>query len=230
MRRFWDEVRVVREGDGHAIHLDARRVRTPAGAPVALPTEALAEAVAGEWRAVEGEIDPVAMPLTRSANAAIDRVVPEREAVADMIAAYGETDLLCYRAPHPPALAARQAEGWDPLLDWAAEALGARLVAGEGVMHVAQDAGALSRLGSEVRAHGPWELAALSELVTLSGSLVIGLAIGRGALAPPEGWRLSRLEEAWNIEQWGEDAEAAARAEQKRRDFEEAARLLSLLR
>ncbi|MEO0822502.1 MAG: ATP12 family chaperone protein, partial [Pseudomonadota bacterium] len=137
MKRFWSETRVVAaEGAGFTVHLDERPIRTPGRAELALPTRALAEALAAEWDAQTETVDPRAMPLTRAANTAIDRVLPERAAVAAAIAEYGESDLLCYRAPYPDELAAEQAAGWDPLLDWAAEALGARLATGAGVMHV----------------------------------------------------------------------------------------------
>jgi Chaperone required for the assembly of the mitochondrial F1-ATPase len=230
MRRFWTEVAIEPAPQGHALRLDARPVRTPAKADLVVPTRALAEAVAEEWRAQGETVEPAAMPLTRAANAAIDRVTREREAVAELLAGYGETDLLCYRAPEPETLAARQAEAWDPLLDWAAEAFGARLLPAEGVMFVAQDADALARLARAVAAHDPWELTALHDLVTLSGSLVIGLAVSHGALDEGDAWARSRIDEAWNEEKWGEDAEAAARTAAKRAEFAEAVRLLSLLR
>jgi chaperone required for assembly of F1-ATPase len=229
VKRFYSEVRVLDTGAGHALALDEKPVRTPAGAPCAAPSRPLAEAMAEEWR-VQGErIDPLSMPLTRAANAAIDRVARDRVHVEEIIAGYGETDLLCHRAPHPEGLVARQRAGWDPMLQWAESALGARLAASEGVMPLRQDPEALARLRGAVAAHGAWQLTALHELVTLTGSLVLGLAVSHGRLAPEEGWRLGRIDEDWNIEQWGEDAEAAAQAARRRRDFMAAARLLRLL-
>ena len=230
MKRFWSEVSVETGADGFAIRLDRRVLRTPAKAPCLLPTRALARAVAAEWAAVEGAVDPAAMALTRAANSAIDRVTPERAAVAALIAGYGEADLICYRAPHPQALARRQAEAWDPLLAWAADALGARLVSVEGVVHVAQSPDSLARLGAAVRAHGPWELTALHDLVSISGSLVLGLAVSHGRLDAATAWPLSRIDEDWQIEEWGADDEAAALAERRRLDFTNAARLLELVR
>jgi chaperone required for assembly of F1-ATPase len=230
MKRFWAEVRVEPAPGGHVLRLDRRELRTPAGRHCLLPTRALAEAVAEEWRAQEREIDPLAMPLTRAANAAIDRVMPDPDRVAAEIAAYGESDLVCYRAPHPEGLRRREAEAWDPLVGWAAEALGAPLLLAEGVMHVAQPPRSLARLRAAVEAHGPWELTALHELVTLAGSLVIGLAVSHGRLDPAAAWAASRIDEDWNIAEWGEDAEAAAVAERRRQDFAAAARLLALLR
>lgn len=230
MKRFWTDVHVRAEGDGFAIALDTRPVRTPARTPLVLPTRALADAVAAEWAAQGAEVRPHDMPMTRAANAAIDRVIREKLAVDAMLAAYGETDLLCYRAPQPPALARRQAEAWDPLLDWADTTFGARLMPVEGIMFVEQSPDALVRLAGAVAAHDAWELTGLHDLVALSGSLVIGLAVSQGRLGVAEAWRLSRIDEIWNLEQWGEDAEAAAQAARKAREFEEAARLLSLLR
>ncbi len=230
MKRFWKEVRVEPEAGGWALHLDHRPVRTPAGASCLLPTRALAEAVAEEWTAQGEEVDPRVMPLTRSANSAIDRVMPDPAAVADGIAAYGGTDLVCYRAPHPEGLKRHEAEAWDPLVEWAAAALGAPLLLAEGVIHIRQPARSLERLSEVVHGHGPWELTALHELVTLSGSLVIGLAVSHGRLDPAAAWAASRVDEDWNIEEWGEDAEAAAAAARRRRDFAEAARLLTLVR
>ena len=230
MRRFWREVRIEPAEGGYLLHLDEKPVNTPAGVPCALPTRPLAEAVADEWRAQEGEVKPREMRLTRAANAAIDRVVPNFDPVAADVAAYGASDLVCYRAPHPQGLKAREAEAWDPLVRWAADALGAHLILVEGVMHVSQPPETLARLDRAVRAHGPWELTGLHELVTLAGSLVIGLAVSHGRLDPDEAWAISRIDEHWNIEEWGEDAEAAATAERRRQDFLSAARLLGLLR
>ncbi|MEL6268106.1 MAG: ATP12 family protein, partial [Pseudomonadota bacterium] len=186
-------------------------------------------AVAAEWAAQVEAVDPRTMPLTRAANTAIDRVMPQVARVAGDLAGYAETDLLCYRAPHPDALVRLQAETWDPLIDWAAGRYGARLAAGEGVMFKAQDTDAVARLRAVVEALDPWPLTALHELVTLSGSLVIGLAVVEGRLGPAEAWAASRVDEDWNIREWGEDAEAAAQAALRERAIHAAARLLALL-
>jgi chaperone required for assembly of F1-ATPase len=230
MKRFWHHVTIENAEGGYTIRLDARPVRTPAKAPCLLPTRPLAEAVAAEWAAVEGDVAPVAMPLTRAANSAIDRVTPEFNAVAAIIAAYGETDLICYRAPHPQELVQRQAQAWDPLAAWAARTLGAPMVLAEGTLHVAQPGASLARLDATVQAHTPWELTALHDLVTISGSLVIGLAVSHGHLDAATAWPVSRIDEDWNIEGWGADDEAAALTERRRADFTHAARLLDLLR
>jgi chaperone required for assembly of F1-ATPase len=230
MKRFWTEVTVEAADGGLAIRLDRRPLRTPSKAPCLLPTRALAEAVAAEWAAQDTEVNPDAMPLTRAANTAIDRVIPEHEAVAAIIAGFGATDLICYRAPHPEGLMRRQMRAWDPLIAWAAQALGAPLVVAAGVMHVPQPPNSLAGLTAAVRAHGPWELTALHDLVSISGSLVIGLAVSRGHLDPQTAWPLSRIDEDWQIGRWGEDAEAAAVAARRRADFANAARLLELVR
>ena len=229
-RRFWTAAEAVEAEGGHGVALDGRLVRTPARAALVLPSRPLAEAVAGEWRDQPEVIDPAAMPLTRAANTALDRVAPARAEVIGALAEYGETDLLCYRAEGPEALAARQAEAWDPMLDWAAEHLGARLVRAAGVMHVAQPPESVGALRAALEALGPFELTALDDLVTLSGSLVLGLAAERGAAPPDRLWTLSRIDETWQAEQWGEDAEAAALAETRRAAFLRAARFLHLAR
>ncbi len=229
MKRFWEAAAVTEEPGGWGVRLDARPLNTPAAARVVVPARPVAEALAAEWEGVGETLDPRAMPVTRAVNVTIDRVAGARAEVAAAIAAYGEADLLCYRAPHPPELVARQAAAWDPLLDWAAEAHGARLLCAEGVMHVAQPPEALARLAAAVEALDPWRLTPMHELVTGSSSLVIGLAVAAGRVGAEEGWRASRIDEDWNLEQWGEDAEAAAQAARREADFLSAARLMALL-
>ncbi|WP_375691617.1 ATP12 family chaperone protein [Pseudooceanicola sp. LIPI14-2-Ac024] len=229
-KRFWKEVTVDETPDGFAVLLDARPVRTPAKAPMHLPTRALAQAVADEWQAQEAEIDPRTMPATRAANAAIDKVAVQFDEVAELLSAYGDSDLLCYRADAPQELAERQAAAWDPLLDWAAETFGARLEPRQGIMHAAQDAAALARLGAEVRKLSNFELTAFHDLVGLSGSLVLGLAALHDHLPAEELWELSRIDERWQEEQWGHDEEAAEIAEIKRGSFLAAKRFHDLTR
>jgi chaperone required for assembly of F1-ATPase len=229
-RVFWKEAAVVERAGGFSVTLDGRPVRTPAKRPLDLPTRAMAEAVAGEWAAQEETVNPLTMPVTRAANAALDKVAPQQEEVAAMIAAYGETDLLCYRAERPEELAERQRLGWDPLLDWAAEAHGARLEPVAGVMPRAQAPQALDRLSQAVARRGAFELVGLSDLVSLSGSLVLGLAVDEGYLDPEDGWELSRIDERFQEEQWGRDEEAAEEAEVKRQAFLQARRFLLLAR
>jgi chaperone required for assembly of F1-ATPase len=228
-RRFWRRTAIRPEGTGYAVALDARPLTTPAGASLTLPTAALAQAIAAEWDALEGEIRPERLPFTRAANSAIDRVARHREAVVDTIADFGGSDLLCYRAAEPAALAARQAEGWDPWLLWSARALHAPLIAVTGVMHQPQPAPSLAALRAAVAEEDAFGLTALHELVSLSGSLVLGLAVARRALDAAAAWELSRIDETWQAEQWGLDAEAEAAAEARRADFLRARALLALL-
>lgn len=218
-RRFWTEAREVPAEGGFAVALDGRPLRTPARAPVVVPTEALACALAEEWQAQSEVIDPHSMPRTRMTNSAIDTVARNRAAVFETVAAYGDCDLLCYRASHPEALVARQAAAWDPLLTWAEEALSARLEIAAGVMHRPQPPEALAALRAALDRAGAFELAALHELVALSGSLVIGLRVGAGGADPAALWEVSRLDEHWQAELWGRDDEAEAQAETRREAF-----------
>jgi chaperone required for assembly of F1-ATPase len=228
VRRFWTEATVTPAGHGFTVHLDARPVRTPLKAPLILPTKGLAQAVAAEWQAQTGTVNPATMPFTRTANSAIDTVTPQFDAVADMLAAYGGTDLLCYRATAPEALIARQANAWDPLLDWAAEGLGAPLRTTGGVMHIDQPADSLATLGAAIRALTPFQLAAFHDLVAISGSLILGLAVVRGRLTPDAAWSLGRIDENWQIEQWGADEEAAEITALKQAAFLQADRFFTL--
>lgn len=213
-RRFWQAASVQDTGAGWEIRLDDRPLRTPGKNPLVLPTQALAQAVAQEWDAQGTVIDPNAMPLTRSANSAIERVTPQFDDVAAMLAEYGGTDLLSYRAEAPEALIRAQAQGWDPLIDWAATELRAPLRITHGVLPVPQDETTLLKLQAEVRALDPFGLTALHDLVTLPGSLILGLAVIRGRLDADQAHALSRIDEEFQAERWGrdEDADAAAAA------------------
>ena len=227
-KRSWETVAIECQDAQHVILLDGRLVKTPAKATLAVPTHAMAEAIAAEWNAQKEQIDPRTMPNTRSANAAIDKVTPQKAEVAALIAAYGEDDFLCYRAPAPQELIERQKEAWDPLLSWAAEVLDAPLLTVEGVMHVEQPANSVINLTALVTGQTPFELAALHDLVSMSGSLVIGLAAQAGAFGNDDLWIRSRLDELWQIEHWGQDDEADATAEIKRDAFLHADRFYKL--
>ena len=226
MKRFWTEVTVDAD---RAIRLDARPVRTPGRAPLALPTAALAEAVADEWRAVGETLDPRAMPLTGLANAAIDRIAPATAEFAAGLAAYAESDLLCYRADAPVELVARQAATWDPLLDWARDRYDVHFEIVTGVMHHAQPPTTVARLAEAVTSRDAFHLAALSPLVTLTGTLVGALALAEGAATADALWQAAMIDEDWQAERWGEDSLATQAREGKRRDYDAAARFLSLL-
>ncbi|SHJ78598.1 Chaperone required for the assembly of the F1-ATPase [Shimia gijangensis] len=228
-KRFWKDATVEQNGNQFTIKLDGRGVKTPAKSDLLVPTQAMADAIAAEWQAQEGEIAPLSMPVTRSANAAIDKVAHQHSEVADMLAEYGGSDLLCYRATQPEALIARQAAAWDPLLDWADSTLGARLKTVSGIMHEAQDQGALTVLKRRVHVFSNFELAAFHDLVALSGSLVLGFAAVHGLRPIEEIWTLSRVDENWQEEQWGHDDEASALAETKRQAFLHAEKFFQLV-
>lgn len=226
MKRFWKDVTVE---PGNSLALDGRPVRTPGKAPLALPTLALAEAIAGEWRAVETDIDPRAMPLTGLANAAIDRIAPAPEAFAGGLAAYGESDLLYYRAEAPDPLIARQKSAWDPLLEWARTRYDVHFETTAGVMHRPQPEATLIRLASAVAALDPFQLAGLSPVVTVIGSLVAALALLEGAADAETVWLAAQIDEDWQAEMWGEDALATQARDAHHADFMAGARFLSLL-
>ena len=226
LKRFYKTAAATAVEGGWTVTLDDRPLRTPARAPFIAP-EAAARMAAAEWAAQEEVVDPHAMPTTRTINSAIDRVAPQREAVIDDIAAYGGSDLLCYRADAPAALVERQQAAWDPLLDWAAESLGARLFVVDGVIFAAQSPDALAALRAGVAAESDLGVAALHELTTLSGSLVLALAVDHGRIDAETAWSASRIDEDFQIEQWGSDAEAAAAAARRRDDFAAAARLIT---
>ncbi|WP_137699526.1 ATP12 family chaperone protein [Marimonas lutisalis] len=229
-KRFWKEVTTAPEDDGFAVLLDGRPVRTPAKVPLVLPTEALAREVAAEWAAQEGEIAPVSMPFTRSANAAIDKVRTQFDEVAEMLAAYGDSDLLCYRAEGPEALVVRQAEGWDPLLEWLRKAFGIALSPVSGVMHAPQPAESMVKIREITQQMSAFELTGFHDLVSLSGSFVLALAATQGLHPPETLWALSRIDETWQEEQWGRDDEATEAAEVKKAAFLHAHRFFQAAR
>lgn len=228
-KRFYEHVGIAEEDGGRwRIELDGKPVRTPARNTLAFPSVALAERAADEWRAQGKEIDPAKMPLTRLANTALDGVAQEPEAVVEDVLRYAASDLLCYRASHPERLVALQSKAWDPLLDWAAADLGARFVLAEGVMHVSQPREAIAAVGIHLRTlREPLELAALHVVTSLTGSALIALALLKGAVSPDEAWTVAHVDEDWNIEQWGEDHEAAKRRTLRHRDFSAAGLVLS---
>ncbi|MGE0716975.1 MAG: ATP12 family chaperone protein [Alphaproteobacteria bacterium] len=230
MRRFYRQVAVAADAGGHRVELDGKPVLTPGRAVLLLPTPALAEAVAGEWTAQGETIRPPTMPLTQIAATAIDRVRPNPAAMVDAIARYGETDLVCYRADEPPALVARQHAVWQPLVDWAALVHDAALRVVHGVMPEAQPADALSALRAAVARQDEWGLAALSVATSAAGSLVIGLALLAGRIDAAAAWEASQLDELFQVERWGEDAEAAERRALLRDDIAAAARFAALAR
>ena len=229
-KRFWKAASAEVTEGGFTIRLDGRAVKTPAKAALVLPTLAMAQAIALEWDAQDGLIKPDTMPLTRAANSAIDKVAPLRAEVIAELAGYGGTDLLCYHAESPAELIARQQADWAPLLDWAATALHAPLTVTRGIVPVDQPQASLDRLHAAVSAFTNAELAGLHDLVAISGSLVLALAVTSGHLAPEDAFSLSRLDNAWQAEQWGIDEEEAEQEALRRAAFLQAHRFLALCR
>ena len=209
--------------------LDGRPVRTPARVPLALPTDALATLVAGEWRAVPETVDPRAMPLTGLANAAIDRIAADRATFAAGLAAYGESDLLYYRAQSPDPLIARQQAAWDPWLDWARTRYDVHFETTAGIVHRAQPAATLARLAEAVAALDAFRLAGLSPVVTITGSLVLALALIERAGDGDTLWAAANVDEDWQAELWGADALATQALANKRREFDAASAFLAAL-
>ena len=227
-KRFWKEATVVAVEGGFTVMLDGRGVKTPAKTPLVVPTKALADAIAAEWDAQGEKVDPLTMPVTRGANAALDKVAIQKAEVAEMLAAYGDSDLLCYRAAGPKELVALQRAAWDPLLEWSSSDLGAPLDSHEGVMHVPQNQASLDALTRHVTELDNFALAAFHDLVAMSGSLVLALAVIRRRLSAADAWRMSRVDEDWQISQWGEDDEAQATAAIKHSAFLAAARFYEM--
>lgn len=223
-KRFWTGTSVAPVNGGFTVLLDDRSLRTPLKAPLIVPTAAAADLIAAEWDAQSGAIRPDTMPATRAANAAIDKVMGQKAEVTELIAAYGDSDLICYRATTPQELVSREAAAWDPLIDWAAATFGARLSVHSGVMHVAQSPATLRALSDPLNQMSAFELTAFHDLVAMSGSLVIGLACV-AEWAPAESlWDCSRIDEDYQIALWGSDDEAEALAALRKSSFLNASR------
>lgn len=229
-RRFYSEVLVAPRDNGFAVLLDGKRVRTPARAELVLPNEVLANAIAGEWRGQGETIIADTMPMTRLSNTALDRIGPRRDDAMAQIMRYAEHDLICYRAGHPPDLAARQSRVWDPLLTWLKQTHRAELKTGMGIAHIEQPEKSLKALDRAVAAHDDFELAALHAATTVTGSLVIGLAFLGGRLDAEGAFAAAHLDEAYQAERWGEDVEAQGRARRAAAELVAAERFLGLLK
>ncbi|GGF63331.1 ATPase [Azorhizobium oxalatiphilum] len=227
-KRFYKEVSTRAGDSGFEILLDGRSVKTPARVPLAVPTQALADAVAAEWAAQEQLIDPMTMSLTRLVNVALDGVANTREEVADEIVRYMGSDLLLYRAEGPEGLVARQAEHWDPVLAWLDETYGARFFLAEGIRHVAQPEDMVARVAAALPREDVLALAALSTLTALTGSAFLAVALLGGRLDADAAWKAAHVDEDWTIERWGEDAEATARRTARELEMRAAVRLLDL--
>ncbi|HEY4191599.1 MAG TPA: ATP12 family chaperone protein [Mesorhizobium sp.] len=229
-KRFYKEASVAAAEGGFAVHLDGKPVRTPAKALLTLPTEQSARLVADEFAAQVEVIDPVKMPVLRLVNTALDGVANEKQAVLEDILRFASTDMLCYRADTPQGLVDRQNTHWDPVLDWARAALGARFNLAEGVIHVEQPRESIAVLGAHLaRRADPLRLAALHLMTSLTGSALLALAADEGELDAEAAWLAAHVDEDWQIEQWGQDAEAVARRNARHRDFLAALQLLEAL-
>jgi chaperone required for assembly of F1-ATPase len=228
-RRFYKEVGVGDEAPFQVL-LDGRPIKTPKKLALALPTRALAEAIAEEWRAQNDVIDPARMPLTRFANTAIDAVAETLDAVADDITAYAGSDLLCYRAERPEKLVELQAEHWDPIVAWVNETLGTEFHVGFGIVHVAQPTAAIAGFERALEPHDAMRLSGLHVITTLTGSALIALALDHDWLSADVAWKAAHVDEDYQISQWGEDSEAIARRRGRRAEFDAAVQFLALLK
>ena len=229
MKRFWKRAEAVAGKDGWGVELDGKPLKTPGKLELMVPTESLAQSIAEEWNEAPETVDPRSMAMTGLANAAIEKVAPDAASFAAGLARYGEADLFCYRAEGPAKLVERQAAAWDPLLAWARRRFDVDFAITHGITHVPQPAGTAERLGHAVTALDAFRLAALSPLVTIGGSLIAALAVAEGAFEAEAAWDAVSLDERWQIETWGDDAEAVAMLEGRQRDWIAAARFLSLL-
>jgi chaperone required for assembly of F1-ATPase len=227
-KRFYVKAGVVDAPDGFAITLDDKPIRTRSGRPMVAPSREIAHAIVAEWDAQQEIIDPLTMPLTRFANTVVDAVVDRVEAVADDVAKYFGSDLLFYRAGHPEALVAREAAHWDPIVFWAADALGAHFILAEGIVHVRQPDSAIAAARAALPSD-PWSIAALHVVTTLTGSALLGLALMRGVIDQDQVWTAAHVDEDWNAEKWGVDDEVAARRAARLVDFRAAASILKAL-
>ena len=207
-KRFWKNVHVVSSETGYFIKLDDKILKTPAKRQMMLPTEALAKKVASEWDEQVEEIDPTTMPFTKSANAVLDKVSEQYEEVSSLLSEYGETDLLYYRADSPPELQKRQKTGWDPIVNWAENTFKVQINCGTGIVYIPQNEKLFLETRRKINNLSIFELTALYDMVSITGSLILGLAIISGRLSAEEAYQLSRIDEQWQLEQWGEDEEA----------------------
>jgi len=227
-KRFYKDAGVTETEGGFAVTLDGRPIRTPSGRVVAVPVRPLAEAVAAEWQAQGETLDPLTMPLTRFANSVVEGVVDRADLVRDDIAKYLQSDLLFYRAGHPEALVRREAEHWDPVLDWARDALGAHFILAEGIKHVGQPEAAVAAARAALPNHA-WAIAAAHVVTTITGSAMLALALVHRVRDADQVWAAAHVDEDWNAEQWGADEEAAVRRAARDVDYRAAVQILRAL-
>jgi chaperone required for assembly of F1-ATPase len=225
-RRFYKKAEAGTLGEAFAVLLDGKVAKTPGRKPLAVPQRPLAEALAAEWEAQGERLEPASMPLTRIVNAAIDRVAGEIAAVRADVVKYAGTDLICYRAEGPQSLVDTQEAAWSPIIGWARQALGARFILAAGIVHVKQNASALTAIDHVLRPLDALSLAALHTVTTLTGSVVIALALHRGQLSVEEAWVAAHIDEDWQMAQWGKDDAALARRAFRWREMVAAALIL----
>jgi chaperone required for assembly of F1-ATPase len=230
MKRFYRKAEPVQRASGHGITLDGKPIKTPGKRDLVVPKEALAAAIAEEWNAQQGEVRSATMPLTRLATTTVDRVATQRDAIIRQTANYAATDLVCYRATHPPALTTRQQAVWQPLIDWAVLRYDAPLVITSGVIPKSQPAASLRALASAVAEQDDFTLTALHVATAACGSLIIALALLEEQLDAQQAFAASQLDESFQIEAWGEDTEQAERRRALAADIQAAALFISLLR
>ncbi len=229
-KRFWDAAHVVDFDHGFGVALDGRQLKTPAKADLVVPVRSIAEMIAAEWGAQQDKVDPESMPATRWANSAIDKVSVQRSDVIDMLAEYGGSDLLCYRADHPEALFEQQAKAWDPVLEWAKNSLNVPLETTRGILPIEQPNQSLENLSVALQALDSYEVAAIHDMICITGSLVLALAVSEGALDAQVAWENSRIDEEWQVKLWGQDDEAVISAKAKQESFAFAHSILLHLR
>jgi chaperone required for assembly of F1-ATPase len=228
-KRFYAKAEMIEADGGFAITLDGKPIRTPSGRVITAPSRDIAQAIAAEWEAQQEKIDPLTMPLTRFANSVVQAVTDRVDAVAADMARYFSSDLLFYRAAHPEGLVARESEHWDGVLFWAADTLGAHFILAQGIVHVTQPETAIAAARAALPTD-PWVVAALHVITTMTGSALLALALYHNVRDADQVWAAAHVEEDWNAEQWGIDAEAAARRAARLVDFQAATRILDALK
>lgn len=227
-KRFYKQVAVAAADGGFAVQLDGREIKTPLKRALVIPGEAMARAVADEWESQGTHINPAAMIVTRLANTAIDRVSGDQTRIMEEIVQFAGSDLVCYRADRPEELVARQAEVWNPVLDWARASHGCTFVCVAGIMHASQPSASLEALRRALAGEDAYRLAAIHNLTTLTGSALVAMKLAAGALDPETAWSAAHVDEDWQIEQWGEDDEARARRQFRKADFDATVRFLEM--
>jgi len=227
--RFYKAVDVRQALNGFALLLDGKPIKTPAGHALLSPTRALAEAIAQEWRGQGERIVPATMPLAKSLNTGIDRVASSRDAIIDDLAKFADSDLLCYRTADPEELVQRQSAAWDPWLAWSEQRYGARLKVVTGMTHIDQPPDALDRLRRAIAAHDDHRLVALHPGVTITGSAILGLALVAKAMTADEAFAAAQVDEEYQAERWGRDAEAESVRARRLNDLRAARRFIDLL-